>query len=69
MVDGSYSYVLLHSGLPYKRPSCMEVLLATLLSTLNIPVTESFGLITAIDWLLDRFRRLLDLFFLALQAG
>jgi len=37
-------------------PSASLVLLATLLSTLNIPVTETFGLITAIDWLLDRFR-------------
>lgn len=37
-------------------PSASLVLLATLLSTLNIPVTETFGLISAIDWLLDRFR-------------
>jgi len=37
-------------------PSASLVLLATLLSMLDIPVTETFGLISAIDWLLDRLR-------------
>lgn len=37
-------------------PSASLVLLATLLSMLNIPVTETFGLVSAIDWLLDRLR-------------
>eukprot|EP00438_Fugacium_kawagutii_P009165 Skav206206 [mRNA] locus=scaffold1844:434713:438785:- [translate_table: standard] len=44
-------------------PSASLVLLATLLSMLNIPVTEArlnisetFGLVSAMDWLLDRLR-------------
>ncbi|CAE7418627.1 GLT-1 [Symbiodinium sp. CCMP2456] len=38
-------------------PSGSLVLLTTLLTSLNIPVTETFGLITAVDWLLDRVRQ------------
>lgn len=37
-------------------PGAALMLLATLLSMLDIPVTETFGLISAIDWLLDRLR-------------
>lgn len=43
-------------------PSASLVLLATLLSTMNIPVTETFGLITAIDWLLDRLRTCVNVY-------
>ncbi|CAE7023848.1 SLC1A5 [Symbiodinium natans] len=43
-------------------PSGSLVLLTTLLTTLNIPVTETFGLITAVDWLLDRVRTCVNVY-------
>ncbi|CAE7777934.1 SLC1A2, partial [Symbiodinium pilosum] len=43
-------------------PSGSLVLLTTLLTSLNIPVTETFGLITAVDWLLDRVRTCVNVY-------
>jgi Na+/H+-dicarboxylate symporter len=41
-------------------PSASLVLLATIMSSVGIPLTSSFGLITAVDWLLDRLRTVVN---------
>jgi len=41
-------------------PSASLVLLATIMSSVGIPLTASFGLITAVDWLLDRLRTVVN---------
>eukprot|EP00929_Paragymnodinium_shiwhaense_P002647 TRINITY_DN10294_c0_g1_i3.p1 TRINITY_DN10294_c0_g1~~TRINITY_DN10294_c0_g1_i3.p1 ORF type:complete len:483 (+),score=89.89 TRINITY_DN10294_c0_g1_i3:325-1773(+) len=37
-------------------PSASLVFLATIMSAVGVPMTDSFGLVVAVDWLLDRFR-------------
>mmetsp|Transcript_10859 Transcript_10859/g.24920 ORF Transcript_10859/g.24920 Transcript_10859/m.24920 type:complete len:471 (-) Transcript_10859:289-1701(-) len=37
-------------------PSSSLVLLTTIMTAVDVPLNETFGLITAVDWMLDRFR-------------
>jgi len=37
-------------------PSASLVLLVTILTSVGVPLNETFGLITAVDWMLDRLR-------------
>lgn len=37
-------------------PSASLVLLATIMTAVGVPFNETFGMISAVDWLLDRFR-------------
>ncbi|CAK0852869.1 unnamed protein product [Prorocentrum cordatum] len=41
-------------------PSASLVLLATIMTSVGIPVTEKFGYIYAVDWLLDRLRTVVN---------
>mmetsp|Transcript_33209 Transcript_33209/g.76700 ORF Transcript_33209/g.76700 Transcript_33209/m.76700 type:complete len:454 (-) Transcript_33209:25-1386(-) len=63
---GDYTSMILMSTLcsmgSAPVPSGSLVLLTTLLTSLDIPVTETFGLITAVDWLLDRARTCVNVY-------
>jgi len=37
-------------------PSASLVLLATIMTAVNVPFNETFGIISAVDWMLDRLR-------------
>jgi len=41
-------------------PSAALVLLATILTSVGVPLDETFGLITAVDWMLDRLRTVVN---------
>jgi len=50
-------------------PSASLVLLATIMSAVGVPLDETFGLITAVDWMLDRLRTCVNIFGDACAAG
>mmetsp|Transcript_68865 Transcript_68865/g.212989 ORF Transcript_68865/g.212989 Transcript_68865/m.212989 type:complete len:456 (-) Transcript_68865:319-1686(-) len=50
-------------------PSASLVLLATILSAVGVPLDETFGLITAVDWMLDRLRTCVNVAGDACAAG
>lgn len=41
-------------------PSASLVLLATIMTSVGVPMTENFGLIAAVDWILDRGRTVVN---------
>mmetsp|Transcript_87191 Transcript_87191/g.227457 ORF Transcript_87191/g.227457 Transcript_87191/m.227457 type:complete len:93 (+) Transcript_87191:1033-1311(+) len=41
-------------------PSASLVLLATIMTSVGVPITMTFGLIWAVDWLLDRMRTVVN---------
>jgi len=41
-------------------PSASLVLLATILTAVGIPLDETFGLVTAVDWIVDRLRTVVN---------
>merc|ERR1712129_258050 len=41
-------------------PSASLVLLATIMTAVGVPFNETFGLISAVDWMLDRLRTVVN---------
>lgn len=59
-----YIILILLSTLAYigttPIPSASLVLVVMICTSINVPITGLYGLVTAIDWFLDRFRTALD---------